>query len=207
MLAPLDPSTKDWIQAISWMVTSAGVAFAGINYVVGARHNQAQRAQQLAQNAVTHRWKQAEAGKKLLDEMLADEHASAALRMLDWNDDEYEVQPGRKERIAEAEYLRALRVVELTFDAKETYIRNCFDALFYYLALMAHYIRADLVRLEDVSFPMDYYIAAMDRNREVFDRFLAYYGLARSAAFLDLLRTRRSRELAVVGDSRALPAR
>jgi hypothetical protein len=184
MISPLDTDTKDWIQAISWVGASIGIVVAILKYVSEQKQNRCQQELQLDQRKLELRWKQAEAAKKMLDEMLSDPAAQAAMTMLDWNDLDFEIKPGVKAKIWEEDYMRALRTENLDFSDKEAYIRRCFDNLFYYMAMMEHYIKSGLVLLEDVVFPLDYYLAIMNRNRDTFDTFLERYGQTRTLDFM-----------------------
>lgn len=141
----------------------------------------------MTQSKLELRWKQAEAAKKLLDEMLTDPDAGNAMRMLDWADTKFEVEPGLRVVIEVEDYVKALRISDFDFDDKELYIRDSFDSLFYYMAMIEHYIQSDLVRLEDVLFPLDYYVRIMNENRPVFDAFLNHYKLERAMQFMERL--------------------
>jgi hypothetical protein len=55
------------------------------------------------------------------------------------------------------------------------------------MAMIEHYIHSDLVRLEDVAFPLDYYMKIINKNREVLDKFLAHYQLNRTIRFMKRL--------------------
>lgn len=186
-IPPIDKDWMNWIQTISWIGAVIGIVLALINYISQQRQNREQRERELEQKQLELRWKQAEAAKKLLDEMLTDFRAVAAMKMLDWNDLEYEVKPGVKQTIKEKDYINALRVSDLDFNDKEAYIRDCFDSLFYYMAMIEHYIHSDLVRIEDIVFPLDYYMKIINKNREVFDKFLNHYKLNRTMRFMKTL--------------------
>ncbi len=181
------PAWTLWIQSLSWLGVFLTAIVAAFKFFSEQRHNREQRARELKQSELELRWKQASSGKALLDELLTDVNAQAAMRMLDWDDLEYEVTRGKLETISEADYLKALRTTNLNFSDKEKYIRNCFDSLFYFMAMFEHYTRSQLVALEDVAFPLDYYIRIMNRNRAVFENFLEHYHLQRSHEFIKRL--------------------
>jgi hypothetical protein len=129
----------------------------------------------------------------MLDEMLGDPDAQSALTMLDCNDLDYEITPGRTESLNKEDYLRALRVTNQTFSEKEAYVRKCFDALFYYMAMLEHYVKSELVRMEDVTFPLDYFLDKIEPNKQVFLEFLNFYQQHRTIAFMSRLGAARSR--------------
>lgn len=186
IIRPIDPAWKDWIQTLSWIGAVIGIVGALLKYISEQKKDREQRARELAQSKLELRWKQAEAAKKLLDEMLSNPYAVAAMGMLDWNDVDFEVH-GHKFKVSEEDYLKALRVSDLNFDVREKYIRDCFDYFFYFMATIEHYVDSDLVLMEDVVFPPDYYMRRIEKNREVFDKFVHFYELDRAARFMKRL--------------------
>ncbi|HEX5706708.1 MAG TPA: hypothetical protein VFX96_05415, partial [Pyrinomonadaceae bacterium] len=107
----------------------------------------------------------------------------------DWNGREFLIKAydgdasGNREKITSDEMWAALRVIERQFNDKERFIRDCFDALFNRMGVFAHYLRIRLVELDDVIFPFDYYLYALNKNRAVFDRFTESYH-PRAAEFI-----------------------
>ena len=83
-LPSLDATTKDWLQAVSWMAAAVGVILTVIKFWSELRLARDQRDQEL-------RWRQAHAGKELNDEMLDDSLAWPALQMLDYSGREFEL--------------------------------------------------------------------------------------------------------------------
>ncbi len=199
LIRPIDPAWQGWIQTVSLVGAVLGIVIAFLKYFSEQRQNRQQRERALEQSQLELRWKQAEAAKKLLDEMLTDTRAVAAMKMLDWNDLEFEVKPGLKLTIWEHEYVKALRTSNLKFTDKEAYIRDCFDSLFYFMAMIEHYAHSELVRLEDVAFPLDYYMKIINKNRAVFDKFLLHYGLKRTTRMMQ--RLDRYRDEALISQS------
>jgi hypothetical protein len=173
----LDPALKDWLQALAWAIAIAGGGIAGFKALYEVREGRLQRAREL-------RWKQADASKRLVDEMLSDEKAQCAMRLLDWDAREFEIAPGIRQPLTKTEMLRALRVTDTMFTPAEAFIRDCFDSLFYYLSLFEHYIRQDLVQFSDCIYPVEYYAGAMRANKSVLDLYAKTYGFSRAMAFL-----------------------
>lgn len=153
------------LQNLAWLAAAGSLILSLVSYLSQQILNRQQRQLEL-------RWRQAEAGKKLIDEMLSDENALAAMKMLDWNDVKFEIAPGNFQSVWEKDYLQALRIENLNFTDKEMFIRNCFDSLFYYAAMIEHYLKSNLIVFEDVAFPLDYYYKTMRRHKKVFDEFL-----------------------------------
>lgn len=202
MIIPaIDPNLQGWIQTLAWIGTFCGIIVAIFNYVSQQKQNRRQRERELEQSKSELRWKQAEAAKKILDEMLSSSGAKAAMQMLDWNDVEFEIASGKREVIWEKDYIKALRTNDLQFSDKEVFIRNSFDSLFYYMAMMEHYIKSDLVLLEDVSFPLDYYLKIMNSNKVVFENFLMHYEQDKTVSFIERLKNNNPKLLKNSGKS------
>jgi len=176
----LDPNITIWIDLLTWLCAIVAGLFTFWKWRVEMRENRAQREREL-------RWEKAKAAKEILDEMLSNEATIEAMRMLDWDGLEYSLPSGKKVVISEPDYLRALRIEDLNFTDVEVFIRDCFDGLFYYMSLIEHYLRSDLVQIKDVQFPLDYYMKTINKNRALFDRFLQYYRLTNASDFLKRL--------------------
>jgi hypothetical protein len=165
------------LQAVSWLAAGVGVLIAALKYRTDSRVSREQQSREL-------RWKQAQAGKSLNDEMQGDPWAWPALEMLDYPGEEFEIAPGQRTRITHDDLLVAL---DPTFDAtdpKHIYMRKCFDTLFYFMAMLEHNISSTLILSDDVSFPLDYYIPILAGFREQVDAYVKNYGLTRTNAFL-----------------------
>lgn len=180
----MDPFVKDVLQAAAWLGTAVGVLVAAVKFWTELKLGREQRDLQL-------RWQKAKQAKELIDDMYDAELAPQALNMLDYDHWEYDIGDGEIVTVAEEDYIKALRVKNLTFSDKEAFVRQAFDELFDYMARIEHYLQTDLVTFEDVRYPFDYYMPTINRNRPVFDAFLQYYRLDRTRAFL----ARMDREL------------
>jgi hypothetical protein len=154
--------------------------------------NRQQREQDVAQRKVELRWRKAQLAREMLKGLYDDPYATDMMLMLDWNDREFSVrssrgQPARLEKISWEEMWAALRVTELHFNDKEKFIRDCLDAFFGRMQTIEHYLGIELVELEDVAYPFDYYLDAIGKNPVMFDNFIAAYH-PRAASFLRSLR-------------------
>src|SRR5262252_6392132 len=101
------PTTESTIRAavLNWL--PAGTAVAGAlfglwKYREEQRLNRAQRSDEL-------RWRQMEAGKRMLDEVLNDPEVEAAFSMLDTWSKEFEIAPGDRRVITAEGWLKALQ--------------------------------------------------------------------------------------------------
>lgn len=126
-----------------------------------------------------HRWKQAELGKRILDELFADPLSRDACYMLDVGRRQYPDLAGRDATVSRDEVLAALCLAKeraqgipdaLSRDLtpKQLYICDCFDVLFYRLNRLEHFIQRDLVRFDDVITPLEYYAERIRLNRREF---------------------------------------
>jgi hypothetical protein len=176
-IAPLDHNLKDWIEAFSWLAAISGGLVAVFKGSYELRQNRLQRAQEL-------RWRQAQAGKQLNDEMLADRAAKNAMDMLDWDGNSYQTGTGQIVPVSKEDWVRALRVTHTEFNDKEKFVRDCFDNLLYFMGVLEHHISRGLVLFEDVAYPIEYYADLMARDPSVLAAYIETYGFSRSEDFL-----------------------
>jgi hypothetical protein len=172
----LEPAVK----VFTVLATVSGGLFAVIKWLQETARQRELRGRQL-------RWDQAKAAKELLDDLSQATLAQQAMQMMDWDDLTYTLPSGKTVRIDEDLYVKALRVTNLQFSDAEVFVRNAFDELFYHMAVFAHHVNTGLVRIEDIQFPLDYYMPTINRNRHTFDAFLEHYRLVRAASFLELM--------------------
>jgi len=176
-LLALSNSAKDWLQATAWLAAAAGAIVAAFKFWSELHLGREQRAREL-------RWKQAEAGKALNDEMLVDSLASTALQMLDYSGTKFEL-PSKDSVVVDRSDIRfALDPRNDTRGEKDLYIRKCFDSLFYYMATMEHYTSSTLIRAEDIAFPLEYYVPLLVEFSDVIELYLKRYQLNRAEKFL-----------------------
>ena len=101
------------------------------------------------------RWKQAELAREMVNKMVADD-GWQAMEMLDWEDEgrEYEIN-GRKEKINAAAVYAALEK-DVSTD-KDRHIIDRLDRTFFLVSQLEAAVRSDLVKIEDVKFPLSWY--------------------------------------------------
>jgi hypothetical protein len=175
---PLSANVMGWLQALAWVATAVGIVVTGVKFGIELRLTREQRERDL-------RWKQAEAGKALNDEMLEDPRAWLALQMLDYPGRTFKLLPSEKTVVVTHDDVRrALDPVTQTSEDKLLDIRDCFDSFFYYLAAFEHRIQNTLILPEDVAYPMEYYVRLLAKFRPQVDAYLRHYELDRSQAFL-----------------------
>src|SRR5688572_23062052 len=139
-------TTKDWLQAGAWIAAAIVAILTVIKFWSEFTQAREQRDREL-------RWRQAAAGKDLNDEMQDDALAWPALQMLDFSGREFELPSKNRIAITHQDVRDSLNPRTPVVDEKNIYIRDCFDSLFYYLAMFHHYINSGLIRRDDVAFP------------------------------------------------------
>jgi len=171
-------TAKDWAQIVSWIVASLGGVFAAFYAIYQMQQNREQRKDEL-------RFKKLQESKELLDQLFDDERSNNFMRMLDWSGRKYEIEKDRRETITQDELYVALRIADLSFDAKQAYIRDCADSFFGTADMIGHYVRMQLVLEEVVSQPLLYYVQEMNRKSAVFVNFMEAYGYDRALGLFD----------------------
>jgi hypothetical protein len=86
------------------------------------------------------RWRQAQAGKELNDDMPDDPLTWPALQMLDYSGREFELPSKKRTMITHGDVRHSLNPQKTVTEERHIHIRDCFDSLFYYMAMF------DLVR-------------------------------------------------------------
>ena len=107
------------------------------------------------QSARDLRWKQAESARIMVDKMVADD-GWKGMEMMDWEDEgrEYEID-GRKVKINANAVYAALEKSAST--DKDRHIIDRLDRAFFLVSQLETAVRSDLVRIEDVRFPLSWY--------------------------------------------------
>lgn len=194
IILAVDPNTKEWLQGLAWFATACGVVVAAGSFIAAAgsvivaiwkllsdaHASREQRERDL-------RWRQAEAGKKLNDAMMADAESWAAMRMLDFSGRKFQLPSTASSTtvtVTHSDLSTVLNSSTTVTDDKGVYIRDCFDRLFYYLATLEHYISSKLIRYEDVAFPIEYYVPLLANFKSEAESYLVKYQLVRAQAFL-----------------------
>jgi hypothetical protein len=175
----MKPLLKDWIQVISWGVAIAGGLIAAFAAIYQLRINTTQRKAEL-------RWKQANLGRELVDEICRG-GAGKAHQMLDYYEEgrTFEAIPEDSKTITLPEILAALDLNNVSKTKKSIFIRECFEHLFYSLHRLEHFIESDLLEFEDVNTPFEYYAEIMVKHKQVFVNYMTQAKYRRAILFLD----------------------
>lgn len=117
------------------------------------------------------RWKQAQLAQEMVKKMMDDE-GWKAMEMMDWDDEgrEYEIN-GHKEKVNAQAVYTALEKSEST--DKDRYIIDRLDRAFFQISQLETAVRSDLVRIEDVRFPVSWYAAKrMCPRKKLFEDYM-----------------------------------
>ena len=123
------------------------------------------------QSARELRWKQAEMAREMVNKMVSDE-GWKAMEMMDWDDEgrDYEIN-GHKEKVNANAVYSALEKSEST--DKDRYIIDRLDRAFFLVSQLESAVRSDLVKIEDVRFPLSWYAAKrMCPRKQLFEAYL-----------------------------------
>jgi hypothetical protein len=141
------------------------------------------------------RWDQAKLAKEINDQFLDDNGAQQALTIVDADGDTCELSDEGNPPIKytfdrtkdKRTHVAALRVDTKVTDKKEVFLRECFDAWFYWMAIMEQYLKNDLILLEDIAYPSDYYLRELEKEDDLFKaccKYIEYYQLSPNIAAL-----------------------
>jgi len=174
----MDPLLKDWIQVIQWSVAIVGGLIAAGVAIYQLRANTKQREREL-------RFKQAEAGKEILEELFRDDESKRALEMLDFKNNYFKNEKGEEFHVSSQDIPKALKNANEKEDARTVLIVRSFDALFYSLNLFEHFITVELTTEEDVSIPMEYYANRLAKNKSVYVEYIQNNTYPKALIFLN----------------------
>jgi hypothetical protein len=162
-----------WIVAVVGGLTAAGLG------ILQAVQNRRQRAREL-------RWKQADSGKQLIDELFQDDPSNSGSLMLDSWARTYPVPGAGEVRIAWKDVVQALKIESIdSDDAKSEFIRECCDTLLFHLDRFEHFIQAGLTTFEDVRTPTQYYVDLMAEDKGLWIRYIEFCKYQKISEFLD----------------------
>jgi hypothetical protein len=174
----MDSDLKDWSQIGAWAIASIGGVIAAGKAVWEIRRSRIDREAEF-------RWKRAELGKSVLDEIWKQPLARSALRMLDWTGLTYPRGDQQTGVIDHALMFRSLRPTSGPFSPDEQFVRDCFDELFDGFERLEHFVQIRLILFEDIDSRLRYYISLLARNKQVYQKFLKKYGFILACALLE----------------------
>jgi hypothetical protein len=168
---------RDLLQAGAWLASVLLAILTVVKFWSETKLSREQRERDL-------RWRQAQAGKELNDEMLTDPEAWAALQMIDSEGPRSFKLPSEKFEDIGKDDIRAALANTSDANEKPAYIRDCFDSLFYYLAMLQHYQQSTLIQSADVEFPIHYYLSRLRDLESPVREYVDQFKLVRTKQFL-----------------------
>lgn len=191
---------SQWITVGSAVVATGGGLVAAFKAVSEWKRATLQRRDELRQRELEFRHKQAVFSRDLIKDIFGDTCSRAALRMLDWDLNDYEDGKLAKYEISRAEVKHALRATNLRFSDKEVYIRSCFESLYDYLEQLENLIRLEVINFEDIETTFRYYMIRVVRpDTEHFD-FFVFYDYPRAKQFIDRFQARPNHAMQLTAD-------
>lgn len=171
---------EEILKVVTLFIGAVGGVIAAFKAVTEMQHN-------LRQKRIEHRWQQTSQAREFLKDIKNDYRASSALQMLDWSGRSYDIGLNETATITFDEVEAGLRTSNLSFTRKESFIRDCFDALYDHFETIEHFIRHNFVTFDDVSTPLEYYVDKI-HSRDCHARFMREYGYELALAFAERFR-------------------
>jgi hypothetical protein len=159
--------TNHW-QIGVWIVGIVGGLITASLGILQAVQNRRQREKEL-------RWKQADSGKQLIDQLFGEQLSYFGAQMLDSWSRTYLVPGAGKIRIEWEDIPKALNIESIgTSDTKSEFIRECCDAFLFCLDRFEHFIQAGLTTFQDVRTPSKYYVELMAEDKGVWISYIEF---------------------------------
>jgi hypothetical protein len=138
------------------------------------------------------RWRQTVEAQRAIRTMLDDKEAFDAMTMLDWDGQEFSIR-GQSIAVTHAEIRESLAPSRGGFTDVQAFVRDKMDALLAHLELIQQGIEAKIYTLDDVAFPIDYYIEQMNNNIGLgaFKQYITAFNFPRSGKLIDSILRRR----------------
>lgn len=194
--------TWTWIAAhasvIESVLTSIAIVLGGFWALRGdwrktraerdAEHELRLREQQQRQDRL--KWDQAKLAYEINNAFLEDPDAQRALALIDCEDGS-SVTIRRGDDSLKLSRHDALTALAPEPQSDEIYreLRDAFDSLCYWLGLFEHYVQSELVRFEDIEYPVSYYLRCLRDDAELHTSLRSYLERHRmtpkAAAFMD----------------------
>jgi hypothetical protein len=169
-----------------------------------ARQEQQRRKDALEQQARRLRWDQANMAREVNHGFLDDPQAWIVLELVDCDRDTYTARDEVEKKqytynLKEQEAVHAMRIDGAQMSEKEVFLRECFDAWFYWMALMEQYLTSKLILQRDIDYPSRYYLRCLFENEPLNAacmQYLKHYGIEDDVVpFMNRFRADRRTEL------------
>ena len=177
-----NPTRVEWIGKYAAIVSALVAASVGI----------AQFRRGVVQSERELEWRQAEMARTMVNTMMNDD-GWEAMTMLDWPEGRiYEIAPDTKVRILPSEVPVAIEAALRTKGPQRTatqrFITDRLDRFLFMISQMQAAVRSGLVRLEDVTFPLSWYVEKrLCRQKKLLLEYIAENSMVESNQFLESL--------------------
>jgi hypothetical protein len=121
------------------------------------------------------RWDQAKLAREINGEFLEDLDAREVLHLVDCDTDTFDTTDSANLEftytfnLQSQQDVKAMDVSGRAMSDKEAHLRECFDAWFYWMALMEQHLKGDLILQEDIEYPTDYYLECLRSNAALYN--------------------------------------
>ena len=173
---------------LEWIARYAAIFSALVAASIGI----AQFRRSVAQSERELEWRQADMARTMVNTMLKDE-GWQAMTMLDWPEGRiYEIAPGRDVRILPFDVPVAIEASLRTKGPQRTetqrFITDRLDRFLFLVSQLQAAVRSRLVRLEDVTFPLNWYVEKrLCGHKKLLLEYITVNSLIESAHFLESL--------------------
>ena len=141
-----------------------------------------QRENHLKQQRQKLEWEQTQTAREVNEKFVDDTEAQQALTLVDCDNDTCTLTDySEKDLVKHHDYdvkgkedVRSLRIQGAPPSEKEEFLRECFDAWFYWMAVLEQYLENGLIRQKDMAFPSDYYLRQLRNDKDLHAACLAY---------------------------------
>jgi len=183
-------TTESLVKIIGGIIAAGAAILATFKALAEWRRSTKQRAEELNQRVeelelrqLQFRHKQALFARDLISEVFKDSKSRAALRMLDWEEFDYEDETGKTYKVSQTEIKEAMNP-NLAANKKQAFIRTRFEALYDHLEQIERLISLKVLNCADVRTPFRYYIRNALHPAIRHMKFLDYFDYPDAKAFL-----------------------
>lgn len=155
---------KPWIEFAALGIGTVVAPTAAIKALYEMHATREHRAREL-------RWQQAREAKYLVDEMWADKSTKDAMEILAHGIQFYKVKEEEME-ISFEDMCKAVEEMEKDSSNKGIYARRCLEFFLDKLTRIEHFLSVNLVTFDDVQVPLEYYVNAMSKRKDLFKGFI-----------------------------------
>lgn len=149
---------KDFAEVSMYIVTTIGAPIAALWALLQWRET-------LQQRKIEFRWRQADLGRRLLDQLFDEPVAGVALELIDGELEFIETPEEGKVVVDNNSMIKALSSPKDN-TAGSRQIRRSFDALLFYLERLESMINLKLIEQDDIAMPTKYYCQKMKTYME-----------------------------------------